>query len=356
MAHERASARSDGAGHAGAATGAEREPHLDNARGVLIVLVVVGHVIAGAEGALAESLYAWIYMFHMAAFVTVTGVVSRTLHRPDQYVRLLTTLAVPYLIFQTVNAVTRTLAFDAPFELRLAWPGWTLWFLVSLLTWRLLTPLLRALRPAVALGIAVAAAVLVPLDATVDHTLSLGRTVSFLPFFVLGLMLPARGLELLRTRRAAVLGVGGLALLAVVSPVVAERVPRAALYMSGPYADLDAPTWQALVLRVLVLGAGLVGTASVLAVTPRGAGPLTTVGQASLTVYLLHAAVVHPWRGSPLLTPDDALGTLALVPGAAALALLLATPLVVRLTGPAVRPTWLAPLISGRRPSVVNGR
>lgn len=348
MVHASTTAPAAPDGTAGPTRTAPREPHLDNARGVLIVLVVVGHVIAGAEGVLAESLYAWIYMFHMAAFVTVTGVVSRSLHRPDQYLRLLTTLVVPYLLFQTVNAVTRTLAFDAPFELRLAWPGWTLWFLVSLLTWRLLTPLLRALRPAVALGLAVAAAIVVPLDATVDHVLSLARTVAFLPFFVLGLVVTPRALEQLRTRRAAVAGVAGLALLAALAPAVASRVPRAALYMSGPYADLDAPTWQAVVLRVLVLGAGLVGTVSVLAVTPRRAGALTAVGQASLTVYLLHAALVHPFRGSHLLTPDGALGTVGLVVGAGALALLLATPLVVRMTLPVVRPTWLTPALSRR--------
>ncbi|QNN81672.1 acyltransferase family protein [Brachybacterium sp. Z12] len=81
-----------------------RDPFLDNARGILITLVVVGHTLESfsvIEGVLGGTLYKAIYSFHMAAFVIISGYLSRSYrNEPRQVKRLLTAMLVPYVIFR----------------------------------------------------------------------------------------------------------------------------------------------------------------------------------------------------------------------------------------------------------------
>src|SRR5699024_6611622 len=58
-----------------------RDPFLDNARGILVALVVIGHTLESFEvttETAGGALYTWIYSFHMAAFVAISGYLSRS--------------------------------------------------------------------------------------------------------------------------------------------------------------------------------------------------------------------------------------------------------------------------------------
>ena len=53
---------------------------VDNAKVLLVLLVVVGHFLTPTKGSsvpLADSLYLWIFLFHMPAFAFVMGHISR---------------------------------------------------------------------------------------------------------------------------------------------------------------------------------------------------------------------------------------------------------------------------------------
>src|SRR5699024_7607197 len=77
---------SQGATQAVAATqGSSRDPAIDNARALLITLVVVGHLLNMISSTSGEVLYLWIYSFHMPAFVAVSGYLSRSFaNKPRQ--------------------------------------------------------------------------------------------------------------------------------------------------------------------------------------------------------------------------------------------------------------------------------
>ena len=182
---------------------APRDPYLDNARGLLIALVVVGHTIESFENteeALGGTLYMAVYSFHMAAFIMISGYLSRSYrNEPRQIRRLLTAMVVPYVIFQMVHEVCKALMLGRNLEMQLILPAWTLWFLVALLGWRLLSPLLRQLR--YPLVFAVAISVIMPLDPDIGSDLSVGRMAQMLPFFVLGLVATPETLERIRAFR-----------------------------------------------------------------------------------------------------------------------------------------------------------
>ncbi|MFT3967453.1 MAG: acyltransferase family protein [Sphingobium sp.] len=69
-----------------------RSDWLDCAKGLGIILVVVGHAIAG-------SAHAWIYLFHMPLFFMLSGVTFRPNATRTMLVKRLRTLILPYIAF-----------------------------------------------------------------------------------------------------------------------------------------------------------------------------------------------------------------------------------------------------------------
>ena len=276
-----------------------RDPFLDNARGILIMLVVVGHTLEcfeGTSGALGESIRIWIYSFHMAAFVAISGFLSRSYrNEPRQVRRLLTAMLVPYLIFQLLHEAGKTLLLGQDFNLEIVSTAWTLWFLLALLMWRLVTPVLRALR--YPLIFAVAVAVITPLDPNLDGTFSLGRFFQMMPFFALGLVTTPAMLQKLKTLPHRVwIGAAVLALAMVAAFATHEKLSVARFFLRGNYADGPYETWLAIIVQILVLASGMIGTIALLLVTPLGETLWTALGARSLTIYLLHPLVLLPIR------------------------------------------------------------
>lgn len=58
---------------------AERSVFLDNAKGILILLVVFGHLIeqAALQNGLSRAFYGAIYLFHIPAFAMLSGITTR---------------------------------------------------------------------------------------------------------------------------------------------------------------------------------------------------------------------------------------------------------------------------------------
>lgn len=276
-----------------------RDPFLDNARGILITLVVVGHTLESFEaqsGVIGDSLYTWIYSFHMAAFVAISGFLSRSYrNEPRQVRRLLTAMLVPYLIFQLLHETGKMLLLGHEFNLEIVTTAWTLWFLLALLMWRLVTPVLRALR--YPLVFAVAVAVIVPLDPNLDGVFSLGRFFEMMPFFVLGLVTTPAMLQKLKALPHRVwIGAAVLAFALVVSVVTQEHLSAVRFFLRGNYADGPYETWLAIIVQVMVLASGMIGTVALLLVTPLGETLWTALGTRSLTIYLLHPLALLPIR------------------------------------------------------------
>lgn len=308
-----------------------RDPYLDNARAILITLVVIGHLVESIGSYWAGALYTWIYAFHMPAFVVITGYLSRSFrNEPRQVGRLLSSVAIPYVIFQCIHAAI-PMAMGNDVDLNLWNPAWTLWFLVALFFWRVLTPLLRTLRHPllVALGLSL----LAPLDAHLGGTLSWGRVLSFLPFFVLGLLATPEVLRRLQRFRFKFFGATLLAAGLVLSFVTHEKFSAAIFFMRGGYEDIGLTGTQGLIVRAAVLLCGIAATLALLLVTPQRQYWWTAVGRHSLTVYLVHAAILRPFKGGEFLESiNDPLTTMLAVLAAITLTILLSREWFVRST------------------------
>lgn len=274
-----------------------RDPFLDNARGLLITMVVVGHTVESfhvLDQVIPDMVYTAIYSFHMAAFVAISGYLSRSYrNEPRQLKRVLSSIVAPYLIFQMVHEVAKHFLEGRNLELQLFLPAWTLWFLLALLVWRLLSPLLRSLRHP--LLIAVAVAVIAPLDPDLDSTFSLGRIAGMLPFFVIGLISTPETLARIKAFRHRWLGGAIMVAALLCALLLREQVPASTFFLREAY-DEDAPALFEMIVQLGALVTGVIGTFGLLLITPRGSSALSVLGTRSLTIYLLHPVLLLPIR------------------------------------------------------------
>ena len=82
----------------------KRSVYFDNAKAILIYLVVLGHLLSGYLGAneYLDTLYLIIYLFHMPAFIVISGHFSRKIKSIEDIKKLIKTLFIPYVIFQLI--------------------------------------------------------------------------------------------------------------------------------------------------------------------------------------------------------------------------------------------------------------
>src|SRR4051812_12296414 len=85
----------------------QRDFYFDNAKFILILLVVFGHLLRSFIGNtnLAHTLYMVIYTFHMPAFILVSGFFARGFYQKDYLKKIAKKLLLPYFIFQLIYSV-----------------------------------------------------------------------------------------------------------------------------------------------------------------------------------------------------------------------------------------------------------
>lgn len=169
-----------------------RNTSFDNIKAILIFLVVFGHFVELhiAQDAFLRPIWIFAYAFHMPMFAFVSGIFSRANLEEKQSAQLIRNILAPLLGFELIYEATEYLI-RGSFSVYagLIAPYWMLWYLVSLLCWRLLLPLFARLQFPVVLSLALA--LVTSYSEHLGYLLSGARTLFFFPFFILGWKLGA---------------------------------------------------------------------------------------------------------------------------------------------------------------------
>ena len=175
----------------------ERDYLFDNYKAFLIVLVVVGHFIevASDDNVVMETTKWIIFSFHMPAFVFISGYFSK---KTQGIYKLLQQLVVPYLVFEILYYILYTYILNRDTELAFLYPKFSLWYLLAMFMWKMITPLFRRLPGY--LWIAFVLGLFVGASSLDDNYLTLPRMFTFYPFFLLGMDLDRNRIDLLRAR------------------------------------------------------------------------------------------------------------------------------------------------------------
>lgn len=265
---------------------------IDNIKGLLIVLVVFGHISElFIRLPFNKILYCIIYTFHMPAFVFCSGLFAR------YSVRKIRHYIVIYLLFQTVCTLLAGHFLPGDTFLQYHTPYWALWYIFSLICWLLLLPLFDvsgAVKKIFVLLLAVAVALFAGFDKHIGYMFSLSRTIVYLPYFLAGYYVD------FRYNRRVLAAIVKRWYVLVPSLLVAVL---SVMYVLNCYDKLDLRLYYGAVgydlegMTVMWRLAGYVAAASYMVLIfrfmPYKRLPvLTVLGKRSLNIFLLHIFAV----------------------------------------------------------------
>ena len=322
-----------------------RMPFFDNARLILIFLVVFGHMIQpfATDSQLINSIYAFIYIFHMPMFIMLAGFFAKGIGKPKYILNLAKKLLLPYLMFQGLYTVLYFLLGREEWYKGILHPQWAMWFLVSLFCWHILLVLFKRIPAAASILLAVfigIAAGYVDLSA---YGLSLSRTLVFFPFFLAGYFMTKENVQLIKTKALSIAGIIFMtALFAFIYLFINVDVTLDTDWLSGAvaYQRLEAEMSGGL-MRLIIYILAVLLIISMIALIPSGDfGWLTKIGEKTLYVYLLHGFIIQPFREFEILWYNHWYETFWFVLLSALIVILLSSRPVVALTRPLVELKW----------------
>ncbi|MCX0385353.1 acyltransferase family protein [Clostridium perfringens] len=167
---------------------------IDNSKGLLIFLVVLGHSLEfiRKDYEVARLLYVFIYEFHMPVFVFISGYLSKNVEKGRR--NAVRNFLTPFLLFNIIwNLITlvgplflRGKFTELPSEQAFSFftPGWALWYIFAMFLWKILLPDLLKFKNIFILS--VIAGIFVKLSGEFGSYMALSRTITFAPFFLAG--------------------------------------------------------------------------------------------------------------------------------------------------------------------------
>ncbi len=342
----------------------ERLSYFDNVKGVLIALVVVGHLLEPLTKTSSGNLFGFaladaIYLFHMPLFVFVTGLFSKSVFRNGIYRSEVPIyyFVVCFMLYGALMIEKMLLGADVDVNF-LTLNGRIPWYLMAAGFYVVSVPLFSRIRPSLALSGSVVIALLAGL---VEGTnmLSATRVISFLPYFLAGYYLKPQWITDQKKRwfgGSRVIAVAPIVLVAIadvaffsVCDVEQKTFLFKMFYGKLSYGEalsasgLNISLWLCAVVRLVHYGVvGIVGVA-LFAAIPTGFVPiLTKAGERSLQVYILHPFIYYYLNSihfsKSLMLGSDIVSTLVLV--------LLGVAIAVVLSLPAAPQRWLDSLKS----------
>ncbi|MEJ8764476.1 acyltransferase family protein [Oceanobacillus sp. HCA-5259] len=303
----------------------ERNAYFDNARTILIFLVVFGHLIQpfATDSLGMNTLYTWVYIFHMPAFILISGFFARGAGDSKYIWKLVNKLLLPYLIFQMLYTGYYYLIGKADWQASLFYPQWSLWFLISLFCWHILLEQFKKLKPMLGISIALLIGIVVGYFGEIGHTLSLSRTFVFFPFFLIGYWLTEEQFMLVKKRTVKIAGIVIMAVFAFLIYYLPE-INTGWLLASKSYGDLGVENYGGIV-RLLVYAGSALMVISVLAWIPQQRiKGVTHLGARTIYVYLLHGFFIQYFREAGLFSVDSPLDLIGLAAISAGIVYLLA--------------------------------
>lgn len=272
-----------------------RDTTLDNFKFALIAAVIIGHTIEPiiARFEWINLIYIFIYLFHMPMFAYVSGAVSSSEIDKRAIKNIVHKLIIPYISLEIIYSVFDFYIFSrSTLDITPLVPYWILWYLFSLVLWRLLLPFFDQFKFPVML--AVLAGLACGVNAY-DYNLSFSRTFVFFPFFLVGHYYHStivKTLDKYRFRKfigAAVILSFFVALIFISG---AFDIKAAWLYGSRSYSNLGA-SWELGVLyRTLIYASAMLLGLAFLSLTPRLPCAITRYGKDSLYIYVLHGFIM----------------------------------------------------------------
>lgn len=273
----------------------------DNLKGLGIILVVIFHIMNPFRGELVyDYLAVFIAPIAMTIFFFVSGYFSKI--REDSAIRSFRSIFVPYLVFTCLWIVFTIIVFanDVPKTPFLV-PARGLWFLLTLFFMRLLLPILIRIR--YIFLISILCSLLMSVIDIPYSFLGFGKTVYYLPFFLLGFYFvnsdyylkklpPKIRSILIKTKNLIIKNKKSLAvillLICLFFTSIVYNFPSGFFSIETDYNSLGLGNKIGILMRLFVIIFSIIIILLLNYLMPNKKTILTKLGVNSLIIYVLH--------------------------------------------------------------------
>ncbi|WP_430611172.1 acyltransferase family protein [Enterococcus sp. DIV0876] len=276
----------------------QRTAYFDNAKFLLMILVVFSHLLQSFIGdrKFYHDLYYFIFTFHMPAFVFISGYFAKPLTKGSKIKVLVKRFLLPYLFFQVFYIIYYWLIGlrETP-NIQLLNPQWALWFLLSMFFWQLSLFFFQRITPKQAIIISIVLSICAGYLPFLNQILTLQRTFVFLPFFIIGFYFPKNDMAFLQKTKMRWLSLSFLPIIYLFISLF-HGMNKYMVFGSKPYEDyLSYPLFGG-PLRAVFFLIGLMGIVGFMRIVPREKLFFTKWGKNTLLVYLLQGIFIKGLR------------------------------------------------------------
>jgi fucose 4-O-acetylase-like acetyltransferase len=266
---------------------AKRDYYFDNLKFVLILLVVIGHALEPLYGTSlsANTVYHFIYFFHIPLFVFVTGYFTKKMDKISHLLAL-------YIIFQVLYTLMDFYVHDrSDLSIRFSLPYWVTWYLMAVILWKLVLPFFIRLRyPIITSSVLAVLAGYAHKD--LGYIFSSLRAFNFFPFFIAGYYMKREYLDYLFKKPVQIASV----LIIMVTFFLLFRyghyLKSEWLWGSYTYQEMGITEWYAGLYRIAVASVTVVLSTAILSLTPVGKTWFSEWGTRTIYPFLLHGFLI----------------------------------------------------------------
>ena len=268
----------------------QRVESIDNIKGLLIILVVFGHLLEPIAGhGIYHKIYNFIYVFHMPAFILIAGMFSTLEYDKSAQFKIIKNILIPFIFFSIVyELVNYKLYGTLSSYIKMGKPYWILWFLLSLFYWRILSPILFRFRYPIVLTI-----ILSLYFSTISYNggfLSVSRTLVFFPFFLIGLIYNKKLIHLIVSDKNIFLYAASIIFFVLLS-LYAHKFNKELLYASSSFPSIGLSSEQGIQSRLILYCLSFLSIIFLFILASRIKG-LSNIGKNSLMIYLWHGVIL----------------------------------------------------------------
>ncbi len=270
-----------------------REDYFDNLKLLLTILVVVGHTIEPLINSHLniKLLYVFIYSFHMPLFVFISGYFSKNINNEEKLFSKINNIFVPYVIFQLLYSLFNIYILKAQnFKITLVYPYWITWYLLSLFTWNLVLPYFSKIKYCIIISLLIS--ILCGYDTNVGYYLSLSRTITFFPYFLMGYFTQKRHITIIKQYFVKKYAVSTLLAIFFLLYLINNKINYKWFYGSLSYSQLNDSIYPNCIIRTAIYILAIIISICILTLIPDKKFFFTHLGSRSMTVYLFHGFII----------------------------------------------------------------
>lgn len=289
-----------------------RVKYFDNAKGILILFIIVAHVFSACADyyGYEDNFFKFCSLFMIPCFFFISAYFSSKSKR-SRISRILNMVKI-YLIWQIIITMYYSFVLKTMnFSFNVLYPRYTYWFLVTMITYLILEYVFEKMNYKIMIPLSFVISLVAGFIPFIGEYASLARTFTFLPFYVIGFY--AKDLKLvdkLRSEKFRKTFIIASVIILILLLLNDDIMPYRLLRGKYSYYDVTGSLASVFFKRILFYIFSLIVSGTFFKVMSDKETIFTKLGQNTLYIYLTQGAILKTLVTYNLLFDNEILGTI----------------------------------------------